>query len=45
MKEIINYLIEEYKSNFPEWTEEQIRLMVFEDLRDELKYLMSDVSY
>jgi len=45
MKEIINYLIEEHKKAFPEWSEEQIRLMVFEDLRDELKYLMSDVSY
>jgi len=45
MKEIINYLIEEHKQHFPEWSEEQIRRMVFEDLRDELKYLMSDVSY
>ena len=27
------------------YTEEDVRLCVYEDLRDNLKYIMSDVSY
>ena len=35
MEEVIN----------KEWKEEDVRLCVFEDLRDCLKLMMSDVSY
>ena len=31
--------------NFPDLSEGEVRLMVYEDLRDSLKYLMTDVSY
>ena len=45
MKELINKTIAEVSKNFPELSEGEVRLMVYEDLRDGLKYLMTDVSY
>jgi len=49
MKEVINKEIEKLKNELEkdgvEWKEEDVRLCVFEDLRDCLKLVMSDVSY
>jgi len=51
MREMIEEAVELRKEMFEKageliyYTEYDIRLMVFEDLRDNLKYLMSDVSY
>jgi len=51
LKELIEEAVELRKEMFEKageliyYTEADIRLMVFEDLRDNLKYLMSDVSY
>ena len=45
MKEIIERTIEVARNNNPKMSEEEVRLMVYEDLRDLLKGLMSDVSY
>lgn len=45
MKEIIERTIEVARKNNPSLSEEEVRMMVYEDLRDSLKVLMSDVSY
>jgi len=51
MRKMIEEAVELRKEMFEKageliyYTEADIRLMVFEDLRDNLKYLMSDVSY
>ena len=51
LKELIEEAVELRKEMFEKageliyYTEEDIRLMVYEDLRDNLKYFMSDVSY
>ena len=51
MKELIDEAVERRKEMFEKagdliyYTEEDIRMMVYEDLRDNLKMLMSDVSY
>ena len=45
MKEIIERTIEVARKNYPEFSEEEVRVMVYEDLRDLLKGLMSDVSH
>jgi hypothetical protein len=51
MEELIEEAVKMRKEMFEEarcliyYTEEDIRLMVYEDLRDNLKVLMSDVSY
>ena len=49
MKEIIANEIKNVKSQFDEngikYTEKDVRLAVYENLRDYLKAMMSDVSY
>ena len=50
MEELIDVWIEEVKKSWEEngvdeYKEEDVRLCVYEDLRDNLKMLMSDVSY
>ena len=49
MKEVIKEEIEKLKNELEkdgvEWKEEDVRLCVYEDLRDCLKVEMSDVSY
>ncbi len=51
MEELIEEAVKMRKEMFEKagdliyYTEEDIRLMVYEDLRDNLKMLMSDVSY
>jgi len=49
MKELIENEIKNLKESLIEegaqFTEEDVRLSVYEDLRDSLKVLMSDVSY
>jgi hypothetical protein len=49
MEEVINKEIEKLKNELEkdgvEWKEEDVRLCVYEDMRDSLKLMMSDVSY
>ena len=50
MEELIEESVEKVKKSWEEngvdeYTEEDVRLCVYEDLRDNLKYIMSDVSY
>jgi hypothetical protein len=50
MEELIEETVERVKKSWEEngvdeYTEEDVRLCVYEDLRDNLKYIMSDVSY
>ena len=50
MEELIEMNVEKVKKSWEEngvdeYTEEDVRLCVYEDLRDNLKGLMSDVSY
>ena len=50
MEELIEMYVEKVKKSWEEngvdeYTEEDVRLCVYEDLRDKLKYIMSDVSY
>ena len=51
MKKMIEEAVELRKEMFEKageliyYTEEDIRRMVYEDLRDNLRYLMGDVSY
>ena len=49
MEEIIELAIKEQKELWDEdketYTEDDVRLCVYENLRDGLKYLMSDVAY
>jgi hypothetical protein len=50
MEELIEETVEKVKKSWEEngvdeYTEEDVRLCVYEDLRDNLKYIMSDVSY
>ena len=51
MREMIEEAVERRTEMFEKageliyYTEEDIRRMVFEDLRDNLRYLMGDVSY
>ena len=50
MEELIEEFVEKVKKSWEEngvdeYTEEDVRLCVYEDLRDNLKYIMSDVSY
>jgi len=50
MEELIKETVEKVKKSWEEngvdeYTEEDVRLCVYEDLRDNLKYIMSDVSY
>ena len=50
MEELIEETVERVKNSWEEngvdeYTEEDVRLCVYEDLRDNLKYIMSDVSY
>jgi predicted HTH transcriptional regulator len=50
MEELIEMYVEKVKKSWEEngvdeYTEEDVRLCVYEDLRDNLKYIMSDVSY
>ena len=49
MKELIEKEIKNLKESLTDegltFTEEDVRLSVYEDLRDSLKVLMSDVSY
>ena len=50
MEELIEETVEKVKKSWEEngvdeYTEEDVRLCVYEDLRDNLKGLMSDVSY
>lgn len=50
MEELIEEWVEKVKKSWEEngvdkYTEEDVRLCVYEDLRDLLKGLMSDVSY
>jgi hypothetical protein len=49
MEEVINKEIEKLKNELEkdgvEWKEEDVRLCVYEDLKDCLKLEMSDVSY
>ena len=50
MEELIEMYVEKVKKSWEEngvdeYTEEDVRLCVYEDLRDNLKGLMSDVSY
>ena len=50
MKELIEETVEKVKKSWEEngvdeYTEEDVRLCVYEDLRDNLKHIMSDVSY
>ena len=50
MEELIEETVERVKKSWEEngvdeYTEEDVRLCVYEDLRDNLKGLMSDVSY
>ncbi len=50
MEELIEMTVEKVKKSWEEngvdeYTEEDVRLCVYEDLRDNLKGLMSDVSY
>ena len=49
MKELIEKEVKNLKeiliAEDAEFTEESVRLSVYEDLRDSLKVLMSDVSY
>lgn len=45
MEKVINEALEVARKNYPEFSEEEVRVMVYEDLRDSLNGLMSDVSY
>ena len=50
MEELIDVWVEEVKKSWNEngvddYNEKDVRLCVYEDLRDNLKMLMSDVSY
>jgi len=49
MEDLIKKAIEEQKELWDEdgesYTEDDVRLCVYENLRDNLKYLMSDVAY
>jgi hypothetical protein len=50
MEELIEETVKKVKKSWEEngvdeYTEEDVRLCVYEDLRDNLKYIMSDVSY
>ena len=49
MEEVINKEIEKLKNELDkdgvEWSEEDVRLCVYENMRDCLKLEMSDVSY
>ena len=49
MEEIIELAIKEQKELWDEdeesYTEEDVRLCVYENMRDNLKYIMSDVAY
>ena len=50
MEELIDVWVEEVKKSWDEngvddYNEKDVRLCVYEDLRDNLKMLMSDVSY
>lgn len=49
MEKIIELAIKELKERLAEdgeeMSEEDVRLTVYEDLRDHLKYLMADVAY
>lgn len=45
IKEAVELRMEMFEKAEEPYTEDDVRLMVFEDLRDNLKYLMSDVSY
>ena len=45
MEKVIKEAIEVARKNNPKMSEEEVRVMVYEDLRDLLKVLMSDVSY
>ena len=49
MEEIIELAIKEQKELWDEdgesYTEEDVRLCVYENMRDNLKYIFSDVAY
>jgi len=49
MEQLIKICVEEQKELYDEdgesYTEDDVRLCVYENLRDNLKYLMSDVAY
>ena len=49
MEELIKKAIEEQKELYDEdgesYTEEDVRLTVYENIKDTLKYLMADVAY